>query len=146
MFRRFDCLKIEFDYCIEIDKIWLKSLNFFPMGGWVGGRVGGGGSTDTLFPPPPPNKKILYETLQAVAIQRAVKGWLARRAYQRALRRVVRVQCCVRVWASKRRLKELRVSVCQCVCQGFPKSCSHFCQIFPNTADIKASCIICTYM
>lgn len=46
---------------------------------------------------------------KVVIIQKHVRGWLARCWYQRCLRAVVYLQCCVRRMKARRELKKLKI-------------------------------------
>lgn len=46
--------------------------------------------------------------LQAVRIQSVVRMWLCRRQYHDILVKIIKVQCCIRKFTAKRRLKALK--------------------------------------
>lgn len=44
-----------------------------------------------------------------VIIQKHVRGWLARRWYERSLQAIVYLQCCIRRMKARRELKKLKI-------------------------------------
>ena len=51
----------------------------------------------------------LVRNAKAKIIQTNLRGWLARKKYQRSIRRVVQVQCQVRRFLAKKQFKKLKI-------------------------------------
>ena len=56
----------------------------------------------------------LRANVRATTIQRIVRGWLARRRYNKVRRGIIKLQAHVRRHAAKKELKRRKVSVCCC--------------------------------